>query len=179
MPWKVSTHVKERARFIEAWLEGEHPSMAALCIEFGISRKTGYKWVSRFKKGGFQGLHDRSKRFKRHPNTTPQEVVDIIVGARKRHPTWGPKKIHTWLERRGEQVPAVSTVGEILRREGMVVKRRRKPRPGEYSIFFAAKRFVMPMNSRAAKCSTKRSSSSDCPRRSAPTTARRSRRCTG
>lgn len=133
MPWKVSTHVKERARFIEAWLEGEHPSMAALCIEFGISRKAGYKWVSRFKEGGFQGLHDRSKRFKRHPNTTPQEVVDIIVGARKRHPTWGPKKIHTWLERRGEQVPAVSTVGEILRREGMVVKRRRKPRPGEYS----------------------------------------------
>jgi len=133
MPWKVSTHVKERARFIEAWLEGEHPSMAALCIEFGISRKTGCKWVSRFKEGGLQGLHDRSKRFKRHPNTTPQEVVDIIVGARKRHPTWGPKKIHTWLERRGEHVPAVSTVGEILRREGMVVKRRRKPRPGEYS----------------------------------------------
>ena len=52
MPWKVTSHVKERVRFVEAWLSDEHESMTALCREFGISRKTGYKWLARFKDGG-------------------------------------------------------------------------------------------------------------------------------
>ena len=69
MPWKVTSHVKERIRFVEIWLSGEQESFSDLCLEFGISRKTGYKWVSRFKLEGLGGLIDRKSRAHHYPNT--------------------------------------------------------------------------------------------------------------
>ena len=84
MPWKESTHVEARVRFIEEWLAAEHESMAALCAGHGISRKTGYKWIERFKRGGTPELVDRPTRWRSHPQQRAETMVEMIVAARKR-----------------------------------------------------------------------------------------------
>jgi transposase InsO family protein len=130
--------VQARVRFIEEWLADEYESWAALCAAHGVSRKTGYKWLARFKGGGTAGLADRPKRWKSHPQTTDTTMVEMIVGTRRRHPSWGPKKLHVWLERRGYEPPAVSTIGAILKREGCVKPRRRRERTQDYANGLAA-----------------------------------------
>ena len=107
--------------------------MTALCREFGISRKAGYKWLERFRTGGVPGLYDRSRRFRSHPKQTPEKIVELVVGERRRHPTWGPKKLKASLELRGWAVPAASTIGKILQREGLVTKKRRRDRAGDFA----------------------------------------------
>jgi transposase InsO family protein len=95
-----------------------------LCREFGISRKTGDKFKQRYKRFGEAGLIDLSRAPKTIPHRTPTELVELIVGERKRRPTWGPKKIKETLEGRlGRILPAPSTIGEILLRAGLVQKR--------------------------------------------------------
>ncbi len=110
--------------------------MAALCREFGISRKTGYKVRDRYLEEGLAGLMDRSRRPQRSPNRTPKDIVELIVGLREARPTWGPKKLRWYLERHhlGVALPAESTIAVILKREGLVKGRRRRcrasPTPG-------------------------------------------------
>jgi len=133
MPWKESTQVEARVRFIEDWLAAEYESIAALCTKHGVSRKTAYKWIARFKAGGLPELADRSTRWRSHPQSTARKMVEVIVSARKAHPSWGPKKLHVWLEGRGYEPPAKSTIGAILHREGCVRPRRRRERPREYT----------------------------------------------
>jgi putative transposase len=133
MPWKETTQVQARVRFVEDWLAKEYESLAVLCRVHGVSRKTGYKWVGRFKEGGRPALNDRPKRWRSHPHTTARDVVELVVGTRKRHPTWGPRKLQAWLLGRGWECPSASTVGAILKRQGCVVPKRRHPRTGEYS----------------------------------------------
>jgi putative transposase len=133
MPWKETTQVQARVRFIEEWLAQEHESLAVLCRAHGVSRKTGYKWVGRFKGGGRPALNDQARRWRSHPHTTDRSVIELVVGTRKRHPTWGPRKLRAWILGRGYECPSASTIGAILAREGCVVPRRRQPRTGEYS----------------------------------------------
>jgi transposase InsO family protein len=118
--------MEERIKFISHYLEGEL-SMAALCREFGISRKTGYKLVRRFTDDPVTGLQDRSRAPRHHPNAVASITAEAIVLARRRHPTWGPKKLRAWLRRKepSRKWPAASTIGEILRRRGLSVPRRR------------------------------------------------------
>lgn len=125
MPWKVSGPMNERMRFVVRLEQGER--MADLCREFGISRKTGYKFEERYKALGPIGLYDVPRAPERIPHRTSDEVVKRIVGLKKEHPTWGPKKVKAELERRevGVRVPAPSTVGEILLRHGLVTRRKR------------------------------------------------------
>jgi transposase InsO family protein len=101
--------------------------MAALCREFGISRKTGYKLVSRFIESGLDGLRDRSRAPYHHPNAVAADVEQAVVVARRQHPTWGPRKLRAWLSRHEPDVrwPSASTIGEILNRHGLTVPRRR------------------------------------------------------
>jgi putative transposase len=89
MPCKEITQVQARVRFIEDWLAKEHESLAVLCRVHGVSRKTGYKWVRRFKQGGRPALNDRSRRWRSHPQTTTPGTVELVMATRKRHPTWG------------------------------------------------------------------------------------------
>src|SRR5450631_4436965 len=89
MPWKETTQVQARVRFIEDWLAKEYESLAVLCRVHGVSRKTGYKWVGRFREGGRPALNDQPRRWRSHPHTTAPDVVELVVGTRKRHPTWG------------------------------------------------------------------------------------------
>jgi leucine-zipper of insertion element IS481 len=79
---KETTQVQARVRFIEEWLAKEYESLAVLCRVHGVSRKTGYKWVGRFKEGGRPALNDRPKRWRSHPHTTARDVVELVVGAR-------------------------------------------------------------------------------------------------
>lgn len=127
MPWKETCVEEERFRFIERWQRKEL-SFAELCRAFGISRKTGYKWLSRYEEGGWKALSDRSRAPHRQANEVLEEVAKVIVQARQAHPTWGPVKLQTWLQREAPQIvwPAPSTIGEILKRQGLTAERKRR-----------------------------------------------------
>lgn len=104
--------------------------MGTLCERFGISRKTGYKWMQRFLDGGLPNLVDRSRAPHTAPHAVAAELVERIVEMRKRYPYFGPKKLRTRLMALAPDVawPATSTIGDILRRNGLVEQRRRRPR---------------------------------------------------
>jgi putative transposase len=116
----------ERVRFVARRLEGE--SMAALCTEFGISRKTGYKIFERYKDCGVQGLTDRSRRPYRQANRLPAQLEATIVRLKREYPGWGAPKIREKLRRQAiaPQLPAISTVHAVLDRHGLVKRRRRR-----------------------------------------------------
>ena len=117
----------ERARFVALHAEGLH-SVAELCERFGVSRKTGYKWLARFRDGGLDALADQARARHSQHAKTPPEVEALVVDARRRHPTWGSRKLLPWIARRHPDVrlPAASTVGAILKRHGLVEPRRRR-----------------------------------------------------
>ncbi|HZO57484.1 MAG TPA: helix-turn-helix domain-containing protein [Bryobacteraceae bacterium] len=98
MPWKESSVMDERMRFVMRLKDGE--SMASLCREFGISRKTGYKIFERYEECGLEGLSDRTRRPFRYANQLPEQVEAAIVAARREKPTWGARKIRERLLRR-------------------------------------------------------------------------------
>src|SRR5262249_41966093 len=87
-----------RAKEVRRSDAGGQVSMAELCRAFGISRKTAYKWWSRFEANGVAGLSDRSRARLTQANATEEDVVKMIIGARRPHPTWGPRKLKSWLE---------------------------------------------------------------------------------
>lgn len=126
MVWRETAVMDERVRFVLACLE-EDETMSALCASFGISRKTGYKWLARYKADGVCGLEDRPRAPLQHGRATPLDLVEQIVAAKEAHPLWGPKKIVAILRRRAplETWPAASTAGEILKRHGLVKARKR------------------------------------------------------
>ena len=120
MPWKEATPMSERKAFVRQALEAE-VNMSALCRAYGISRKTGYKWLGRYRSAGLAGLQDRSRRPRHSPNQTAPEVEQVILAARARHPAWGGRKLKRWLENRGYgAIPAPSTITQILRRHGQL-----------------------------------------------------------
>ena len=90
MPWKECHVVDERLRFVARLLDGE--KMTALCAEFGISRKTGYKIYDRYKDYGVHGLTDRSRRPYRHANQLPLAIETLIVRLKKAYPNWGARR---------------------------------------------------------------------------------------
>jgi transposase-like protein len=98
MPWKETSPVNERVKFIAAFLEGEE-NFSELCERFGISRKQGYKWRERYEGGGIEALRDRSRAPVTHPHAVPTTIVDMVVGARRQHPRWGPRKLLVILAR--------------------------------------------------------------------------------
>ena len=131
MPWKESSPMDQRTLFVADYLR-ELFSMTELCERFGISRKTGYKWLARYQAEGPSGLLDRSRRPKSCPHQTPVRIVEAVLEARRRHPSWGAKKLLPILMRRHPDWPwpARSTVCDILKREGRIPPRRRRRRPG-------------------------------------------------
>ncbi len=134
MPWMETSPMDERARFIAAHRDGRY-DMTELCERYGISRKTGYKWLARFEAAGHAGLQDRSRAPHSCPHRISAEVADRLCALRRTHPDWGPKKLLTRLARRYPAIawPAVSTAGDLLAREGLVTRRRRRrphPHPG-------------------------------------------------
>ena len=128
MPWKACHVVDDRLRFVARVLDGE--KMAPLCVEFGISRKTGYKIYDRYTDYGLQGLTDRNRRPYRHANQLPLVVEKSIIALKHEYPSWGAPKIRERLRRRCPEMqrPAISTVHAVLDRHGLVTRRRRRVR---------------------------------------------------
>jgi putative transposase len=126
MPWKACKPMDERLKFIARLLEGE--KMAGLCREFGISRKTGYKILTRYNEIGLEGLTDRSRRPYRHANQLPVQIETQIVRVKQDKPSWGAPKIREKLARLYPDVhtPAISTVHAVLDRHGLVKRRQRR-----------------------------------------------------
>ena len=125
MPWKASSVMDERLRFVARLLDGE--SMTAVCRSFGISRKTGYKIYNRYRDEGVEALCDRSRRPVRYANQLPEPVERLIVRCKRDKPHWGARKIREMLVQRlaGDvRVPARSTVHAVLDRHGLVKRAR-------------------------------------------------------
>ncbi len=127
MPWKETCPMDEKVKFISA-AKSERYGMTALCRHFGISRKTGYKWLKRYEAEGVDGLKARSRSPHSHPNEVGPELEAALLQMKVRHPHWGPRKIRDWLvlNRPREIWPAASTIGEVYRRHGLVKSRKRR-----------------------------------------------------
>lgn len=118
MPWKEETVEQQRTNFILLANE-EGSNISELCREFGISRRTGYKWLERYRQG--ERLTDQSRAPYFRPRRTPDEMEELILSVRIAHPTWGPRKILRNLTDKGNDgLPAPSTVASILKRNGFV-----------------------------------------------------------
>ena len=127
MPWLETAPVDQREQFITDHRHRLY-AMAELCERYGISRKTGYKWLERYESGGRPALRDRSHAPHRCPHRIADEVAEAICDARELHPSWGPSKLLDWLARHRPELPrpAASTAGDLLARRGLVQRRRRR-----------------------------------------------------
>ena len=114
--------------------------MSELCTRHGISRQAGYNTLVRYQQLGWEGLEARSRAPRRHPNQTAAALEQRIVDLRHEHMRWGPRKLKAVLERQQPEVrwPAVSTLGALLRREGLVIARKKRRRVEPYSAPFAS-----------------------------------------
>lgn len=91
--------MNERVKFVAVRLAGEEP-FSATCERFGISRKTGYKWMERYEAGGVRELVDRSRAPVSHPHALSDDVAAEFIAARKQHSRWGPRKLLVIVRRR-------------------------------------------------------------------------------
>ena len=127
MPWSESTPMSQRREFVEDAERGLY-GMRELCARYGISPRVGYKWLARYQEHGLLGLADQSRRPQHSPTQLDGALARLFLEARTQHPTWGPRKLLAYLERRQRRQswPAASTVGALLKREGLVLPRRRR-----------------------------------------------------
>jgi putative transposase len=126
MPWLETNPVLERHHFVQD-LDSGHWTMTELCVRYGISRVTGYKWLDRYRQIGVGALCDHSRAPRSCPHQTPEDLVRLILEESRRF-GWGPRKILKVLRGRypGRPWPARSTVQDILKRNGRVQPRRRR-----------------------------------------------------
>ena len=121
MPWQEVSTVSLRQEFVTLVQQGT-VSISELCRRYGVSRKTGYKWVGRYRRAGVTGLTDRSRRPHRSPRQTAPALEAALVTLRRHHPTWGARKLRRRLQTLGRvPVPACSTVTALLHRHGLIV----------------------------------------------------------
>lgn len=129
MSWRATNPVDERMRFV---IEAERKLVpfTTLCESFGVAPRIGYKWLSRYRELGVDGLRDRSHAPHRHPNSMDEAMALRLMSLRLEHPTWGPRKLLAWLADHEPQwaLPAASTVGDMLKRRGLVAARERRRR---------------------------------------------------
>lgn len=125
MPWQEDTRMSLRKEFVHL-SQRESLSFAELCRRFGISRKTGYKWLNRANTCSDEDFSDQTRRPHYYPTQTPQEIERQVVALRQQHPAWGGRKIGHVLRRRGlAATPAPSTITHILRRHHLLQPRER------------------------------------------------------
>ena len=129
MPWQDTSPMEQRLQFVREY-ETELFTMTELAAEYGISRKTGYKWLERYDADGVDGLRDHSRRPHQSPQATDRDVVETVMALRRRHPRWGAKKLLAVAARRDPRVawPSRSTVCTWLQRHGLVQPRQRRAR---------------------------------------------------
>lgn len=130
MPWRETSPMEQRLEFVREFESGLF-TMTELAAEYGISRKTGYKWLERYGAEGALGLRDRSRRPHVSPQATDADVIATLMQLRQRHPHWGPKKLLTVAARQAPQTdwPCASTVAGHLKARGLITPRRRRQLP--------------------------------------------------
>jgi transposase InsO family protein len=120
MSWQESNRVDLRKEFVQQATK-EGTNISDLCRRYNISRKTGYKWLDRYRYGGNKLLIDQSTRPHYSPNELPKSLVERIISVREEHPRWGARKIHAILNSSGvEKLPAISTIHKVLEKHGYV-----------------------------------------------------------
>jgi transposase InsO family protein len=131
MPWSQTTPMDQKMLFLVDCINDSIP-ISESCRRYGISRKTGYKWIKRYVEHGPEGLVDRSRRPHHVVRSTPPETVERILDARQHHPDWGAKKILWLLGRKFPEMalPPRSTICDILKRSGLVTSPRRRRKLG-------------------------------------------------
>lgn len=139
MPWNVSGVLEKRKDFVCDYESGDW-TLSELCRMYGISRVTGYAVLRRWREGGEAGLEERSRAAVRHPNQTPEKVEGRVLELRREHPLWGPRKLKKVLEGRCPRlmIPAASTIGAMLSREGLTHGRRKRRHVEPYTQPFVA-----------------------------------------
>ncbi len=116
-------------------VEAKEANIAELCRRFGISRQTGYEVLERHRTEGYEGLRERSHAPRTKPHAMSEAVKEMVLKLRRERPSWGPKKLKAYLERlegaKAEaerlRMPAASSMGDLLKQEGLIVKRRKRP----------------------------------------------------
>lgn len=127
MPFKETCPVEERIGLRRDFETGVY-SITELCARYGIHRDTFYFWKARWESGGERWFDDKSHAARGCPHRTSEAFAERLVAVRRKFPHFGPKKIKAWLEREqpGEAWPAASTIGDILKRAGLVETKRRR-----------------------------------------------------
>ena len=138
MGWMETCAMDQRMRFVMA-VEEQEEAFAAVCRRFRVSRKSGYKWIERYRSEGVVGLIERSRAPLNHPQAMAAAIAERCLAVRRVHPTWGPAKVRARLDRGAPEIawPAASTIGELFDREGLTVKRRLRRRSPPSSAPFA------------------------------------------
>ena len=137
MPWEEVHPLDQRIELMKAY-ESSCFSVVELAEQFGVSRKTAYKWIHRHEANGPAGLAELSRAPHCCPHKTPAYIESELLALRRRHRTWGPRKLLVVLAKKypslqeSEKLPAASTVGDMLKRAGLVEKRRRRIKPGDH-----------------------------------------------
>ena len=126
--------MEEKLRFVFEY-ERDVQTISELCGQFGISRETGYVWLRRYRRYGPEGLLELNRAPVRHPNQTAAAIEEAVLELRQAHMTWGPRKLKRVLDRDqpGRRWPATSTMGEIVKRAGLVVARKKRRRTEPYT----------------------------------------------
>jgi len=141
MPWRERSTMDEKASFILEWESGEH-TFKSLCKSYGVSRALGYRLVARYLLRGVGGLREQSRAPRRVWNRTAPQLERAIVGLRRKWKRIGPLKIYQLLNERyrgRRKLPSVSTIALVLKRQGLIKKRRRVRRIRETHPIFEAK----------------------------------------
>jgi transposase InsO family protein len=130
MPFKETCPVEERIALMRDYETGVF-TVSDLCRRHGISRETFYVWKRRRESGDFRWFEERSHATAVCPHRTPEDMAAAVIVTRARFPHFGPKKIRAWLAAKepGADWPAASTIGDILKRQGLVTSRPRRRRP--------------------------------------------------
>src|SRR3984893_2518262 len=125
MGWMETCGLEARMRVVRGG-EAQEEVLSEVCRRFGVSRKTGYKWLERYREAGGEALVDRSRAPLHHPQAMADEIAERCLGGGRAHPTWGQVKVRARLQRQAPRTswPAVSTIGALFDREGLTVKRR-------------------------------------------------------
>lgn len=134
MPWKETCAMDQKVQMIGDWLKEEF-SITELSELYKVSRPTIYKWIARYEEHGLDGLAELSREALRHPNATPSAIAEKIVEMKSMHQRFGPKKIIARLRMQHPDLcwPAVSTAGDILKKQGLVQPRKKKRRVPPYT----------------------------------------------
>ena len=129
MPWGETCAMDQRLQFVADAIAGD-ATITELCGRYAISRKTGYKWLGRYRLDGVEGLKERARAPHAHGRARPEELIAAVLALKERWPLWGPRKLRAKLAALHADwaVPAASTIGDWLRRAGLTRGRRRRRR---------------------------------------------------